>query len=488
MAQRTIGLFPAVGCRTLAFLLLGALITTQGGSAGATMDDPRIKLRARVLESASSGAATVWVFMREKANVGAAAGIKDDLERGTYVYRKLRDVAFRSQAALRATLGERGVAYKPFWIVNAIRLAADHALLLELAAREDVKAIYPDRALSLEAPQRGRQEPRVATVEWNIVRIRAPKVWSQYDDRGEGIVVANIDTGVQFDHPALVRQYRGNLGSGSFDHNFNWADPSGACPSRAPCDNVSHGTHTMGVMVGDDGMPGPNQIGVAPNATWIACKGCEGVSCSLEALTACGQWMLAPTDLAGNNPSPALRPHVVNNSWGSPGGDPFYSQIVDAWVASGIFPQFGSGSSGPGCGTFGSPGDYVASYSSSAFDMQNRIATFSSRGPSPFGPGEIKPNIASPGVNIRSSVSIPPGGYAVFTGTSMAQPHVAGTVALIWSRSMTVRRDIPVTRRLLDRFAKNMTDLSCGGTAGDNNVWGEGMLNALGSTAAAPLP
>lgn len=492
MAQRTIGLSRAVGCRTLVFLLLGALITTQGGSspAGASVDDPRSKLQPGVLESASNGAATVWVFMREKANLGAAADIEDDLERGTYVYRRLRDVANRSQAPLRAELDERGASYKPFWIVNAIRVTADEGLLLDVAAREDVKAIHPDRALDVEMPRPGRQEPRVTTVEWNIQRIGAPRVWSQLGDRGENIVVGNIDTGVQYDHPALVRQYRGNLGGGSFDHNFNWEDPSDACGSRSrvPCDNVSHGTHTMGVMVGDDGMPGPNQIGVAPNARWIACKGCEGTSCSLEALTACGQWMLAPTDLAGNNPSPALRPHVVNNSWGGPGGDPFYSAIVDAWVASGIFPLFGSGSSGPGCATFGSPGDYVASYSSSAFDMQNRIASFASRGPSPFGPGEIKPNIASPGVNIRSSVSIPPSGYAVFSGTSMALPHVGGTVALIWSRSMTVRRDIPATRRLLDKFARNFSDLSCGGTAGDNNVWGEGMLNALGSTAEAPLP
>src|SRR6185436_13076474 len=180
MAQRTIGLFPAAGCRTLAFLLLGALITTQGGSAGATVDDRRSRLQPGVLESVSSGAATVWVFMREKANLGAAAGIEDDLERGTYVYRKLREVAYRSQSGLRAELDDRGASYKPFWIVNAIRLTADEGLLLDVAAREDVKAIYLDRALSIEAPQRGRQEPRVDTVEWNIVRIRAPKVWSQY--------------------------------------------------------------------------------------------------------------------------------------------------------------------------------------------------------------------------------------------------------------------------------------------------------------------
>ena len=93
--------------------------------------------------------------------------------------------------------------------------------------------------------------------------------------RGEGIVVGNVDTGVDFDHPALVGKYRGNLGGGNFNHNYNWFDPTFVCgsPSTTPCDNNNHGTHTMGTMVGDDGAG--NQIGVAPGATWVAAKGCE---------------------------------------------------------------------------------------------------------------------------------------------------------------------------------------------------------------------
>jgi hypothetical protein len=74
--------------------------------------------------------------------------------------------------------------------------------------------------------------------------------------------VASIDTGVQFDHPALAAQYRGKNPDGTVDHNYNWFDPAGVCPTDAPCDNNGHGTHTMGIMVGDDG--GNNVIGVAP--------------------------------------------------------------------------------------------------------------------------------------------------------------------------------------------------------------------------------
>jgi Subtilase family len=112
-------------------------------------------------------------------------------------------------------------------------------------------------------------------------------VWSTFGDRGDGVVVANVDTGVQFDHPALARQYRGDLGDGSFDHNYNWFDPSQVCgsPSLVPCDNAGHGTHTMGTMVGDDGDPGDNQVGVAPHARWIAAKGCGDDPASPAAAT-----------------------------------------------------------------------------------------------------------------------------------------------------------------------------------------------------------
>ena len=136
---------------------------------------------------------------------------------------------------------------------------------------------------------------------------------------------------------------------------------------------------------------------------------------------------LAPTDLTGQNPRPDLRPHVVNNSWGGGPGDPFYQATVQAWVAAGIFPAFANGNAGPSCGSAGSPGDYPESYAVGAYDIGNFIAFFSSRGPSGLD-GGIKPNISAPGVDVRSSV--PGNGYAIFSGTSMATPHVAGSVAL----------------------------------------------------------
>jgi hypothetical protein len=192
-------------------------------------------------------------------------------------------------------------------------------------------------------------------------------------------------------------------------------------------------------------------------------------------LMASGQWLLAPTDLSGNNPRPVLRPHVVNNSWSGPPGDPFYQGIVQAGVSAGIFPVFAAGNSGPACGTAGSPGDYPESYAVGAFGMVNNIASFSSRGGSAAF-GTTKPNITAPGESVRSAV--PHNGYTNLNGTSMATPHVAGAVALMWSAAPALTGDIDQTRAILDQTAIDVSDLSCGGTAQNNNVWGEGRLMA----------
>ncbi len=314
-----------------------------------------------------------------------------------------------------------------------------------------------------------------------LTNIAAPRVWSEFGDRGEGIVVASVDSGVQYDHPALVGRYRGNHGDGTFDHNYNWYDPTGICPSAAPCDNAKRGTRTMGTMVGDDGAG--NQIGVAPGAKWITAKGCESYDCSGTSLIAAGQWILAPTDLDGRNPRPDLHPDIVNNSWSGESNDPWFHQMVDAWRAAGIFPMFANGDTGPGCGSAESPGDYPETYSTGAYGSDNVIALNSARGASREDNG-LKPNISAPGVDIRSSV--PGNQYDSSSGTTMAAPHVSGTVALIWSAAPSLRGDVAATMSLLDRTATDANDTTCGGTADDNNVYGEGRLNAYRAVEAAP--
>ncbi len=467
-------------------VLTASLVLGYAPAAATAPAEPSATVDPAVRDQVAGGDATFWVLLREQADLSAAA-TQDWNARGQFVYDRLRATAESSQAPLRALLTSGSATYEAFWIVNALKVTAGAAVLDELAARPEVAEIRADVSYQIPDPIPGLDEPGLQTVEWNIDRINAPRVWSTFGDRGEGITVASIDTGVQYNHPALVNQYRGRKADGTFDHNYNWFDPSKVCgnPSLAPCDNNNHGTHTMGTMVGDDGNPGTNQIGVAPHAKWVAAKGCESSSCSLDALLKSGQWVIAPTDLNGQNPRPDLRPQAVNNSWGGGGGsaDPFYRATVQAWVAAGIFPAFANGNGGSGCNSAAPPGNYPESYGVGAFDINNNIASFSARGPSPFG-GTIKPNLAAPGVNVRSSV--PGGGYANFSGTSMATPHVAATIALIWAVAPVLVGDIAATRTLLDATATSVSDLQCGGTAANNNVWGRGRLDAFKAVDQAP--
>jgi subtilisin family serine protease len=462
----------------LLILFLPGFTPAAPAAAGANVEQRLLDQFARKDE------ATYWVVLREQADLSRARYITDWNARGRYVYDQLRQTADRSQAGIRSRLSSLRLDYRPFWIVNAVRVTSNDATMLELASRAEVWQVLATQQFHIPEPVVSAMPPGTEAVEWNIQRINAPQVWSTFHTHGEGVVVANVDTGVAYQHPALVAQYRGNLGGGSFDHNYNWFDPANICgsPSLAPCDNIDHGTHTMGTMVGDDGAG--NQIGVAPGARWIAAKGCETNSCSDFALLSSGEWILAPTDLQGNNPRPDLRPNVVNNSWGNTdGSNLFYQATVQAWVASGIFPAFSNGNSGPSCETAGSPGSYPESFSAGAFDINNVIATFSSRGPSPLG-GIIKPNVAAPGVGVRSSV--PPSNYAVFDGTSMASPHVAGTVALMISAAPALFGAVDEIETVLSQSAIDTSDLTCGGSATNNNVWGEGRLDALAAVQQSP--
>jgi len=465
--------------RSLAALAVVLTCALPGAYAAASADD---KIDPDLLARLTAeGSAPFFVRMKSRADLAPARIITDREAQGRFVQQTLSSVARASQAGVLAVLASRRIAHQPFYIVNVVRVIGDLATARLLAGRTDVERLVPERIHPLPPPAPAAPRARVDGVEWNIARIGAELVWRQFGVTGQGIVVGNIDTGVDFLHPSLARSYRGNLGDGGFDHDYNWWDPAQVCgPSGSPpCDNDAHGTHTMGTMVGGDG-DGPlaDDVGVAPGARWIAAKGCESSSCSDFALLSAAQFMLAPTDLLGNAPDPARRPHVVNNSWGGLGGDPFFHDAIEAWRAAGIFPVFSAGNDGWfGCETVGSPGDDALAFAVGATDFVDGIAYFSARGPA-FSTGIVKPDVSAPGVSVLSSV--PGGGFAYFDGTSMAAPHVAGTVALLWSSNPSLVRDVPATAAALRATAQDIVDSSCGGDAdGDpNNVYGDGRLDA----------
>ncbi|MFF2407671.1 S8 family serine peptidase [Streptomyces sp. NPDC058092] len=449
-------------------------------SAAAAKADKHDKIKPALHDKLrSKGKADYWVHLSDAADLTEAGRIKDWTKRGTAVAKALRKTAAASQADVLKELRRAHLDYEAFWATNAIHVTGGSLEMAEqLASEPEVEALWPVLNYTAPEPSAGRTTAEIDAVEWGIANINADDVWEKYGTKGEGITVANIDTGVQYDHPALVKQYRGNLGDGTFDHNYNWFDAAGTCDG-APCDTAGHGTHTMGTMAGDEG--GDNHIGVAPGVKWIASNAC----CATDtALIAAAQWMLEPTDLQGKNPDAGKRPNVINNSYGSstPSNDPFMEDISLAWTASGIFGVWANGNNGSGCATSGSPGSRTVNYSVGAYDGANTIASFSSRGAGQD--GEIKPNISAPGVNVRSS--IPGSGYASYNGTSMATPHVAGAIALLWSAAPSMVGDVEGTKALLDDTGIDTPDSQCGGTDGDNNVYGEGRLDALAMVSHAP--
>ena len=356
-------------------------------------------------------------------------------------------------------------------------MTADQATIDEIAKRPTSPASCPTAVL--QHPAAAARHPAGSThVEWNLDNIRAPEVWGQFGARGEGIVVANIDTGVQFDHPALVRQYRGNLGDGAFDHNYNWFDPANVCgsPSTAPCDNDGHGTHTMGTMVGDDGAA--NQIGVAPAREVDRGQGLrESTPARLESLLAPAQWVLAPTDLNGQNPRPDLRPHIVNNSWGGGAGRPVLPGDGAGWVAAGHLPGVRQRQRRARLRHAGSPGDYsgvlrgrrVRHQQHHRVLLQPRALGARRRHQAEHRGARRRRAQQRPRQRLRRLLAAP----RWRRRTSPARSRCSGRRRR--RCSATSRR----RARCSIRPPSTPSDLSCGGTPENNNVYGRGPARRL---------
>jgi subtilisin family serine protease len=415
----------------------------------------------------------------------SAAYQMDWKTRGVFVYKTLQETALQTQKEVIAILGKRGLKYQSFFAGNEVMVfQGDLDTALEAANLVSVKyirapitvTIAPSSIFTVEiGPE--YSSPK-ATVDWGLTDVKAPNFWSTFSVQGAGVVVANIDTGVQWNHPALIGAYK--CGSDPSDPAC-WYDPSNVCAGGAACDNNGHGTHTMGTMVGSDDPGLAYTVGMAPEAKWIACKGCESTNCSDLALNACADWILAPDG------DPANRPHIVNNSWGGGGGETWYLSKVQAWRAAGIFPAFSAGNSGSGCSTIGSPGDYQESFASANHNSSRSASGSSSRGPSFFGHAPYtKPNISAPGTSICSTV--PTNGWdCSYSGTSMASPHVAGAVALLWSCNADLVGEIDTTFQLLQDTADAPSAGNCSAPPdGEGNyTFGYGYLNVLAAGNSA---
>ncbi|WYP26951.1 S8 family serine peptidase [Alkalihalobacillus sp. FSL W8-0930] len=403
------------------------------------------------------------------------------LERSAVVS-SLRATSIDSQKEVTAFLEgeleeERVKDFQSFFIVNGMAVTGTKEVMEKLASRPEIEKVLANEMRQLNpTEQTSAETPEVASdsdIEWNIDHIGAPAVWEQGID-GTGIVVASIDSGVEWDHPGLIEQYRGYDPSdpGNSDHEFNWFDATAG--NQTPYDDDGHGTHVTGTMVGVE-PDGSNATGVAPGAKWIGVKAFTPFGGSDADLLAAGEWIIAPTDEDGN-PQPEKAPDIVNNSWGGgPGLDEWYRPMVENWRAANIFPEFSAGNTtlfnpgGPG--SVANPANYPESFATGATDINDNLANFSLRGPSPY--EEIKPEISAPGVNIRSAV--PGGGYeGGWNGTSMAGPHVSAVAALLLQANASLSVDD--LEEILISTAIPLTDDEYPETP--NNGYGHGLVNA----------
>lgn len=506
----TLGGFAAAGgCRVEGAGSVGEVERIDGAAQGAPTQVTGVEFDAGVtsfLKGSAASTASVLVTMKSSADLAASKLLATPAERGAFVYRALADHATQAQGSLVGWLDAKGARYRAFHITNAIVVYdVTPEFVREIAARSDVARVTLDKGYKLRLPPSAGAAPEENAIDApgsNIVAAGAVQVWNTFQTRGQGVVVAGQDTGYDWKHPALRTHYRGFRG-GHVDHRYNWHDAihpgsstGNSCgyDSAEPCDDDSHGTHTMGTMVGDDNKG--NQVGMAPGARWIGCRNMdEGVG-KPSTYIECFEWLLAPYPPGGNprtDGDPAMAPDVVNNSWGCPASEGCsgaeFVPVLQALKQAGVIVVVSAGNEGSSCGSINDQPATISgtTLSVGAYDhVSGAIAGFSSRGPSDLD-GQPGPDVSAPGVSIRSSV--PGGGYSsFFSGTSMAGPHVVGAVALLLAVDPSLKGDVDAVTNVIRTTATPKTSTqTCGGVPGSavpNNTFGHGTVNAFAAASS----
>lgn len=327
------------------------------------------------------------------------------------------------------------------------------ALAVRLSAAGAEALSRNPRVLRVEADARAYAVDAELDAAWGVKHIGAGPVHDA-GNKGAGVRVAVIDTGIDGAHPDLAVAGGYNFVAG----NGNWADDNG------------HGTHVAGTIAARDN--GAGVVGVAPSATLFA----------LKVLDASGGGnftdIVAALDWCVRN-----NIQVTNNSYGS-SMDPGVTvhDAFDAAAAAGVLHIAAAGNSGTRTGkgdNIGYPANYVSVAAVAAVDASDARASFSSTG--------AAAELSAPGVGIYSTW--PGGGYQTLNGTSMASPHAAGAAALVWASGVTdANGDGHLNDEVRARLVETAHDLGAGGW---DPQYGYGLVDlaaAITGTATTPPP
>lgn len=272
----------------------------------------------------------------------------------------------------------------------------------------DIKTLSQDETVEYIWPDL----PVHTCLDVSVPRIQAPLVWNA-GFQGQGMKIGVVDTGLDADHG----DFQGRVAAMT---SFVGGDGT---------DDNGHGTHVAGIAAGTGTASAGKYRGVAPAASLYAAK----------VLDANGGGSMSGV-MAGIEWAVDQGVHVINLSLGSDGpcdGSDALSTLCDEVVQQfGIVICAAAGNAGPGSSTVGSPGCARWVITIGAVDDSDKVTSFSSRGPT--ADGRVKPDLVFPGAGIVAAQadgtalgSVIAPGYVQLSGTSMATPHAAGSVALM---------------------------------------------------------
>ncbi len=359
-----------------------------------------------------------------------------------------------------------------FWLTNAVLLELDteEVDVRELVAQKGVTNVHANFEVEVPEPVADVSSADYDTT-YGLEQINATAVWDEYDTMGAGAKVAVLDTGVDASHQD-IDLYTEDPDDPTYPGGWAEFDGDGNQVDSEPYDSAEHGTHTSGTVAG--GNASGEYVGVAPEADLMHGKVLDGGSGSFAQIIAGMEWAVDENA------------DVMSMSLGAEG---YYAEMIEPVrnaEKAGTIVVSSSGNSGEG--TSGSPANVYEAFAIGASNEDADIADFSSGerietesdwgsdAPDEWPDEYVVPNVAAPGVNVKSTV--PGGGYDdTFSGTSMAAPHASGAIALMLSASA----DEPDTE--LIKTSLEETAWKPDGEDDDQDVrYGHGIVDAKAAT------